>query len=150
MWRERQLPLTLQLLNIRGLLGSGGMNKTRFIADLAAEHHSPVTMLTETHLTGAVLFSEIIVNIQDYSIFRSDRRNRKGGGVAVIVHENLSGELLSAFDNGVVQFVIVKVHALNTIFCVMYRPPDTTLPEFNQALTELDNLGLHQASIESS
>ena len=134
------MPLSLQLLNIQGLLGSGGRSKTGFIADLAAESHALVTMLTETHLTEAVLSSEITVNIPEYSIFRGDRAGRKGGGVALLVHENLSGELISSFDNGVVEFVIVKVHALNTVFCVMYRPPDTTLTEFNQALSELDTV----------
>jgi hypothetical protein len=139
-WCERDLPLSLQLLNIRGLIGNGGSNKCGFVADLAAKHHSLVTMLTETHLKEAVLSSEITVNIPDYSIFRGDRAGRKGGGVALLAHENLSGELLSSFDNGVVEFVIVKVHALNTVFCVFYRPPDTTLTEFSQALSELDSV----------
>ena len=140
MWCEGDLPLSLQLLNIRGLLGCGGRGKTRFISDLAARHHTLVSMLTETWLKDSVLSSEITVDIPDYSLFRCDRKGRIRGGVALLVHENLSGELLGSFDNGVVELVVVKVHALNTIFCVMYRPPDTTLPEFSQALSELDRL----------
>ena len=132
------MPLSLQLLNIRGLLACGG--KAGFVADLAVGHRTVVSMLTETWLSDSVLSSEVTVNIPDYSLFRCDRKVRQGGGVAVLVRDNLSGELLSSFDNGVVQLVIVKVHALNTIFCVMYRPPDTKLAEFTPALAELDQL----------
>ena len=121
-------------------MGCGGRSKTGFISDLVTNHNTLVSMLTETHLTNSVLNSEISVNIPDYSIFRGDRAGRKGGGVALLVHQNLSGELLSSFDNGVVQFVLVKVHALNTVFCVMYRPPDTTLTEFGPALSELNSV----------
>ena len=90
-------------------MGLGGRNKAGFISDLASNHNTLVSMLTETHLTDSVLSSEISVHIPEYSIFRGDRAGRKGGGVALLVHQNLSGELLSYFDNGVVQFVIVKV-----------------------------------------
>ena len=44
------------------------------------------------------------------------------------------------YDNGVVQLLVVKVLALNTIFVVMYRPPDTFMIEFSRALSELDQL----------
>ena len=56
------------------------------------------------------------------------------------MRDGLSGEMLGSFDNRVVQLVVVKVHALNTVICVMYQPPDTTLAEFNPALAELDSL----------
>ena len=44
---------------------------------------------------------------------------------------------MGSFDNDFVQLVVVKAHALNTVFCCIYRPPDTSLAEFNQALNEI-------------
>ena len=134
------MPSSLQLLNIRSIIGQGGRGKSRFLLDLATRHHTLVTMLTETWLSDSVLSSEITVNTPDYSLYRCDRSGRHGGGVALLLREDLSGEILGTFDNGVVQLIVVKVHALNTIFCVVYRPPDTTLAEFSPALAELDNL----------
>ena len=39
-----------------------------------------------------------------------------------------------------VQFVVVKVHAINSVFCCFYRPPDTQYREFEEALTELSTI----------
>ena len=137
---ERRLPHSLQLLNIRGLLGEGGRTKAGFISDLANRDKSLVTMLTETHLKETVRSSEILFHIPGYDIFRSDRVNRECGGVAIIMHNSLSGELIGTFDNSVVEFVVVKAYSLNTVFCCVYRPPDTSLREFSQALTELKKI----------
>ena len=52
----------------------------------------------------------------------------------------LSGELLGTFDNNVVELVVVKAYSLNTVFCCIYRPPDTRLREFSQALDELKRI----------
>ena len=97
-------------------------------------------MLTETHLKESVRSSEILFHIPGYDIFRSDRAKRECGGVAILMHSSLSGELLGTFDNSVVEFVVVKAYSLNTVFCCIYRPPDTSLREFSQALTELRKL----------
>ena len=102
--------------------------------------NSLVTMLTETHIKSSILSSEILVYMPDYEIFRCDRNSRQGGGVAIIVHSSMSGELIGSFDNEVVEFIVVKSHALNTVFCSIYRRPDTSLAEFSQALDELNKI----------
>ena len=110
------------------------------MVDLASRHHSLVTMLTETWLSDQVLSSEVTVDIPGYNLYRCDRVGRLRGGVAMLVREDLGGEMLGSFDNGVVQMAVVRVHALKTVLCVMYRPPDTTLAELSPALTELDRI----------
>ena len=102
--------------------------------------NSLVTMLTETHIKSSILSSEILVYMPDYEIFRCDRNSRQGGGVAIIVHSSMSGELIGSFDNEVVEFIVFKSHALNTVFCSIYRRPDTSLAEFSQALDELNKI----------
>ena len=121
-------------------MGEGGRSKSGFISDLASRDNSLVTMLTETHLHESVCSSEILYHIPGYDMFRCDRANRQCGGVAILMKSSLSGELLGTFDNRVVEFVVVKACSLNTVFCCIYRPPDTSLQEFSQALTELKKI----------
>ena len=118
----------------------GGGVKARLLADLASRDNVFVTMLTETHIDSDVLDSEILSCISDFTIFRGDRDGRNCGGVAILAHENLSGEIIESFDNQAVQFVVERLHALNTVFCCLYRPPDTKFKEFDEALSELNRI----------
>ena len=75
-----------------------------------------------------------------FSLFRSDRTGRQGGGVALYLKEGLTGELLSKFDNSVCQLLVVKIHQHDHVVAVMYRPPDTKLAEFAEVLESLDSV----------
>ena len=75
-----------------------------------------------------------------YSLFRCDRSDRVGGGVAVFLKEDLSGDVLGSYDNGVCQLLVVQVHQLDTVLAVLYRPPDTKLQEFKPVLKKLDDI----------
>ena len=66
-----------------------------------------------------------------YSLFRCDRSDRVGGGVAVFLKEDLSGDVLGSYDNGVCQLLVVQVHQLDTVLAVLYRPPDTNCKSLN-------------------
>ena len=45
-----------------------------------------------------------------YHIFRCDRSERVGGGVAIYLREDLTGDVLGTLDNGVCQLLVVQVH----------------------------------------
>ena len=75
-----------------------------------------------------------------YHILRCDRSGRDGGGVAVYLRDDLTGDVLGTFDNGVCQLLAVKVHQLDTIVAVVYRPPDTRFDEFKPMLRKLDDI----------
>ena len=99
----------------------------------------------ETWLHDGVKDAEVSVDFPNFNIFRSDRnigrdgRPRSGGGVALYLRDCFSGDCLATFDNGVVEMLIVKVHQLNSIVVVLYRPPDTTSSELRGALSCLDD-----------
>lgn len=44
-----------------------------------------------------------------YKVYRKDRTDRKGGGVAIVVSNSLSHELLPAFDTKVVEAIGIKI-----------------------------------------
>ena len=88
--------------------------------------------------------AEVCLDFPNYSLFRADRglgpdgHPRVGGGVALYLRDDLSGDCLATYDNGVVEMIVVKIHQLDSIIVIMYRPPDTTASELRGALTCLD------------
>ena len=121
-------------------MGQGGNSKTAFLFDQAILHQAMVVSVTETWLKPSVKDAELLVNFPGYSLYRSDRLQRKCGGVCAFIREDISAECIGTFDNGVVQLLVLKIHSLNSIMVVMYRPPDTRLSEFSPALSELDKI----------
>ena len=66
--------------------------------------------------------------------------NLQRGGVCLFLREDLTGEVLSSYSNGVCEVPIVLVHQLNTYVTVLYRPPDTGLNEFVPILHKIDEV----------
>ena len=125
---------TFLLSNIRGLLGQGGNSKTGFLFDQAVSHQALIVSVTETWLKPEVKDSELLVNFTGYSLYRCDREKRKGGGVCAFIHDDISAECIGTYDNGVSELLVLRIHSLNTIVALLYRPPDTRLSEFSPAL----------------
>ena len=131
---------TFLLSNIRGLLSQGGKSKTGFLFDQAIIHNALAVSVTESWLKPEVKDSELLVNFPGYTVYRSDRKNRKCGGVCVFLQEDLSAECIGTFDNGVCELLVLQIHSLKTVLAILYRPPDTRLAEFSPVLAELDKL----------
>ena len=75
-----------------------------------------------------------------YTILRQDRKSRHRGGVCLFLPEDLSGEILCNYSNGVWEVLIVKVHQLDTIVTLVYQPPDTYHHEFAPILKKIDSV----------
>ena len=129
---------TFLLTNINRLITPTGRTKSGFLADQAELKNAIFVAVTETWLHDGVLDSEVCHNFPGFSFIRSDRIGREGGGVALYLKEPLTGDILGSFDNKVCQFMVVKIHQLETVITVFYRPPDTRLAEFTEALQKLD------------
>ena len=56
----------------------------------------------------------------------------------MFLRDDISGECLVTYDNGVCELLVIKMHSINAILAVVYRPPDTRISEFLPLLTELD------------
>ena len=81
--------------------------------------------MTESWLRADILDSELVTHTPGYSIFRQDRKGRTRGGVCLFLRDDMTGEVVSSFSNGVCEVLTVKVHQVNTLVTVVYRPPDT-------------------------
>ena len=132
-------PATFLLANMQGLVGTS-RNKSPFLCDLIENHNSIWFAVTETWLGPDISDSELLVHLSGYTLLRSDRAGRERGGVCLFLRDDHTGEVLNTFSNGVCELLVVQVHQLNTVVAVCYRPPDTTLREFQAALVRLDEV----------
>ena len=118
-----------------------------FLFDQAVRNNALFVGVTETWLHSGVLDAEVAHGFPGYSLHRSDRAGgRQGGGVALYLREDLTADTLLSYaqihpnrNGSVCELLVVKVHQLDTVVCVLYRPPDTRLEEFSEVLHCLDN-----------
>ena len=108
-------------------------------------NHSLGIGLTETWLSEDIENAEI--QIEDYSIYRADRSHRSRGGVAAYLRSDLLCKTAFSYSNSVCEALLIKCKKLNIVFGVLYRPPSTTVEEWNQCSKaveeELDLIQAH-------
>ena len=78
------------------------------------------------------------ISIKNYNIIRKDR-NSHGGGVAIIIHEELNYEQIDTFEEFDLELITIKVsiNKLNYTFITLYLPPQTQLPNINKQIINL-------------
>ena len=120
------------LLNLQGLHDTSQYGKIKLIQDILSDSDSLFICLTETHLNESVLSAEL--HIENYTLFRSDRKNRKCGGVAIYVKDGLGSCEEIKFSNDYCECLIVKIEKLKAIIITVYRPPKCENVHFENAL----------------
>ena len=115
---RRPAQQTFLLSNIQRLITPSGRTKSGFLSDLAADNSTLFLGITETWCHSGVLDAELLFNFPGYSVLRRDRDGREGGGVCLFLRDDLTGEVLSNFDNGVCSLLVCRIHQLNSIVCV--------------------------------
>ena len=86
---------TIQCLNIRGLALISNRVKVSTLEDILEAENSIGICLTETWLDDTVSDGEI--QMENFEIFRSDRKVRKRGGVALYLRKELHGKSVYCF-----------------------------------------------------
>merc|ERR1712030_2441 len=79
-------------------------------------------------------------NIEGYNVFGCDRKRRKGGGVAIYLHEKVEAEIVCEVRHEGCEMVAMNVPELQTINIVVYRPPDTKKFVFDKILDEMEKV----------
>ena len=128
--------LHLLHLNVNSLLPK--IDKLRYIAKLS---NATAIGITESKLDNCILDSEI--QIDNYQILRCDR-NRKGGGVACYVRNDLSYIEKDFFPEEIknIFFEILLPKTKPITIGIIYRPPDQNnfLQTLNENFAKLDTL----------
>ena len=106
-----------------------------YLKSLAVKFH--VLVLTESWLTD----TDLSLNVPGYTAYHSFRKNRKGGGVSVLVDEELNSELLPKYSivNDLFEMCSVRVNVNKQPYNILgvYRPPDKSCVDFNRIFFEL-------------
>ena len=76
----------------------------------------------------------------EYDIYRSDRSDKQGGGVALLIKKNLSSHLVSSseIDGGEVLWVMVNTNKEKILIGTFYRSNVTKLDPINKLFEDLD------------
>ena len=81
------------------------------------------------------------VSIKGFEIYRSDRKSRIKGGVAIYVNQNfiVEKDSILKFSNSTCEVVAVYIPKENIALISIYRPPYTKLNLFQEALHEVES-----------
>ena len=123
--------------NMEGLVSKNSKEKVELLKEYVKEDNIIIMNLTETWLDDTV---EEIVNVEGYTVFRGDRKNRERGGTAIYVHDRIETNVKLKMSNGKCEVVAVEMPDIQTLNIVVYRPPDTKSHEFNPILSEIQNI----------
>ena len=126
-----------QFINVQGLYHRTCKTKKGLIGDILKETNSMFFAMSETHLTADILSAEI--QIDGYSLYRSDRKLRKCGGVGMYVRNDLGSCVEGTFCNDICEGLIVKLEKIKIIVITCYRPPTCSKEPFEELLYFLQN-----------
>ncbi|KXJ18376.1 RNA-directed DNA polymerase from mobile element jockey [Exaiptasia diaphana] len=122
------------LLNTRSL-----NKKTLRVKDYIVEHNFDIFAVTETWLKDDSDFEIRDVCPSGYSISHLPRKNRSGGGVAVIYRNSFNVKLCESAVYNSFESIELKFRSHDQVFCVVvvYRPPSSSFGSFIQDFSSL-------------
>eukprot|EP00116_Pleurobrachia_bachei_P001864 sb/3462126/ len=88
--------------------------------------------ITESWLKPYI--SDAQIALEGYSVFRSDRPERVGGGCVMYIHDSLPISFARSFSDRECSIVIAFSEAKNLLFSCIYRPPDCSQKSFLSVL----------------
>ena len=121
---------TVLQLNIRGLLNKQDRLKD-LLTDIRKDSRVTVAMLVETWLNKR---NANRVKIPGYQFIGSHRKSKRGGGVGVLISQELHCRRRTDLCLNVPNFesitVEIKTHRDSIFICTVYRPPNSSVKEF--------------------
>ena len=110
--RNRNRTVTVGHSNVRGL----HFNLSQVKILLLKYSRLDVLAITETHLNESIDDSELYID--GYCLWRLDRRDRKGGGVAFYVKQNIDGEIIPIYEREDTEALWLEVKAHSQRLCL--------------------------------
>ena len=127
------------LLNIQGM-HPGCKNQRWKISALSEdlqkdETFIPFIGITESHLDSSIFDAEI--QIPGYNILRSDRINRKQGGVILYTYKNIIHNDSVNYSDKYCEAVAVYIKHYNIMIAIIYRPPNAPEKSFTDCMGKI-------------
>ena len=122
---DAQLAIAM-LLNIQGMNPTchNQAYKIKALSEIIKNcpNFVPYIAITESHLNEGIFNAE--VHLENYNIYRSDRVDRKSGGAAIYMHEEVIVNTQETYSDSICEAVMLKNNHLNFILISLYKPPD--------------------------
>ena len=134
-------PLSICHINSRSLCPS---DKTRRIDEihsiLCLKERFDIICIGETWLKSSI--PDDAVSLPDYQLFRNDRQNKMGGGVAIYVHESVPAKRRTDLEMINLEMIIVEITSHNKRFLVSccYRAPGANANEIKRFLDNMQTV----------
>ncbi|KAG0727745.1 hypothetical protein GWK47_034003 [Chionoecetes opilio] len=98
--------------NIQGLYPKSNRNKVPFLSDLAHKEDLAFLALTESHPSEKV--NDVEIQLQNYTVFRTDRKDRSHGGTITYVRNDLASntETLLSYSSGQAEVLLLHIKKL--------------------------------------
>ena len=136
-WISNSEDLIYIQLNIWGLINKQG-DLINLINKIAGSHKVDVITLQETWITNANVH---LINFPRYKHYGLHRKGRKGGGVSVLVNNELTSHeynSLNVNENHLEScFVEIKLQDKKLLVGSIYRPPNTDDRKFNENMLKI-------------
>jgi hypothetical protein len=112
------------------------------ISWILSETQLDILCLSETWLDSTYLDADI--SIAGYTLFRKDRKQKRGGGVAIYIRDSLTfldrSQKITGYD---IEMVLVEIvsnnYDSNLLVATLYRPPDAKSDYFDTIIDCLDS-----------
>ena len=92
----------------------------------------PFIAISESWLKPHIEDAQIVIN--NYNVFRADRKKSKNGGSLVYIHNEIPIEETDTFDDDVCSAVICSSKRWRCIIASVYRPPSSSKESFSKML----------------
>ena len=120
--KERKEPYKILFQNIRRLVTENSKVKIEYFKEYVLENKILAMNFTETWLDKSITKD---IKIPGYQVFRCDRKDRKGGGTAIYLNEDLEATVLLEVNIGRCEMIAIFIKKINTINIVVHSYPKT-------------------------
>ena len=134
----RPLNMTIMSANIQGLCPAKGKFKLGMLKETAKSEGVGIMALTESHLNSD--YHEGEITIESFTHFRADRTDGvRKGGVIVFVRTDLApgARIVAAGSHGNIEYLVLKVAAVNLNLVCIYRPPTSDAQAFMDVISKI-------------
>lgn len=114
------------------------MPKRERVSSLVISSNSSMLLLTETWLTNDITDAEVIADLPNFSVYRKDRTDSRGGGVLIAAGPELSCSPIRLPSNLEILWLLCRTSPHSVIIGVCYRPPHSS-PNFSRELNNMLN-----------
>ena len=112
------------------------LTKVSTLYDLAKANNASMICLTESHLYDRI--NDFEISSDGWTILRSDRSNRLGGGVVNMIKSEFLINSKFSYSNSYCETLCVHIKLINLISVTIYRPPQCPADLFIEVIDKIE------------